>query len=755
MRRFVPLAALLLVGACGLDLRTAPNPPPDGDGGDEIGEGEGEQPGEGEGEGEAPAEGEGEAPATCTPGERTGLCSAGIGLCRRSGALVCNADGLGSTCMATAAAPPTGSDPADPRSVDDSNDNRLDDDCDGQIDEAFVPTPVSGGGRFHVRIRDTEGLPVVGAPVQVTGAGTADGVTDEAGDFIVENLTFGAVHLSVTDDEYAPVRSALSHSPQNVSSVMEFVIKPVEAFTFSSEEGGVAAVEDARVTLPAGGYVSKLSGDPVVGPLEVRVAYFDGTVESDLRASPPLYRTDAGPGARLQTFGMIDVELFIHGEPVQLGTGATAALDLPLDQYAEDLAVYRTNYPQADTIPAWYWNDDDGQWVREGDGQIVEVEGALRWQATVSHFTRWNSDATYGDWTFACTSEGCYTCSRVPLWMRRCGTDVGRCQAGLLKCYDDGGHQVHLFDGNCTAGYCDPYTCEGEIGPTGESCNGQDDNCNGQTDEGYGVGNGCSVGVGQCRRNGSVVCSGGGSTCNVSPGSPSAEVCNDLDDDCDGATDEGMGKGDACAVGVGACRRTGTRVCAADGSVVCSATPGQPSPETCNNIDDDCDGEVDDNIGKGDVCVETASAGEKDALDTNDDGKVSGAEFDGRAAGIGICARKGVNICSPDETVVCSVSAAAPRTETCDSTDEDCDGVIDDDPSMLIEDQDANDRIPMPTIRGQEGETSGTAFAATCDCVLTCTNGVDQCIEVEAGVEYDLADPDTAAARGCVERVQG
>ena len=80
----------------------------------------------------------------------------------------------------------------------------------------------------------------------------------------------------------------------------------------------------------------------------------------------------------------------------------------------------------------------------------------------------------------------------------------------------------------------------------------------------------------------------------VHPGAE--EVCNYTDDDCDGTIDEGFaGIGESCFVGVGACRREGTMVCTADFTgIACSIGPGIPSAEICNGEDDDCDGETDE-----------------------------------------------------------------------------------------------------------------------------------------------------------------
>ena len=80
------------------------------------------------------------------------------------------------------------------------------------------------------------------------------------------------------------------------------------------------------------------------------------------------------------------------------------------------------------------------------------------------------------------------------------------------------------------------------------------------------------------------------------------EKCNDDDDDCDGLADEDFpAKGQACADGgLGVCRGFGTYVCSADGAgTECqiNSPGGTPSAEVCNGLDDDCDGSVDEGCG--------------------------------------------------------------------------------------------------------------------------------------------------------------
>jgi len=238
-------------------------------------------------------------------------------------------------------------------------------------------------------------------------------------------------------------------------------------------------------------------------------------------------------------------------------------------------------------------------------------------------------------------------------WNKLYGGD-GVCKDEDMDGYDEC-DILHPYDSDDLIADCNDQDPDIYPGAT-ELCDGIDNDCDGVIDNGFSLlGQPCTVGTGACQKSGFLTCSPDGSTvvCDVSPGAPSSEICDGIDNDCDGVIDEGFGSlGDPCTVGTGACKRSGFLTCSPDGStVVCDVSPGIPSSEICDGIDNDCDGVIDEGFGSlGDPCT----------------------------VGTGACQRSGFLTCSPDgSTVVCDVSPGIPSSEICDGIDNDCDGVVD------------------------------------------------------------------------------
>ena len=296
----------------------------------------------------------------------------------------------------------------------------------------------------------------------------------------------------------------------------------------------------------------------------------------------------------------------------------------------------------------------------------------------------------------ACRADGVVRCESGE-WLEDCTPEPGLngpdlCDGLDSDCDGEIDEDFSVEETSCGLGSCassgltscdqgvarDSCRPEPPIGAD-DSCDGVDQDCDGAIDEAF-LTRLVSCGAGVCQAEGVVLCRDGAEQTECRPEPPTGEDadCNNLDEDCDGSTDEGY-IGQAVRCGVGACLFDGFTRCV-NGVAEEACTPLEPaeSDASCDGVDDDCDGRADEDF-----------------------------EPQTTTCGVGACLNSGVTACvDGEEQDLCQANAPLGEDSECDNVDADCDGLFDE----------AFVSVPMPC-------SGAGVYECAVSAPLICVNG--------------------------------
>ena len=241
--------------------------------------------------------------------------------------------------------------------------------------------------------------PIAGAFVTVNQYGddsphrVGDTRSDADGAYAVEvPANPGRLTVHAQADGFAVQSAVVTLLQETTGRSVHLGMVPVHAVqAFVAAEGADVIVDgQSVVTLPANAMTTE-DGTAYTGRAVASVAVLDPSQDPSLMPGDfQSWNTDSQTAAPIESYGAVSVDLRAdNGARLQLADADVAELSIPL-------ANGRSPQDAPTTMPLYYWSEELGYWIEEGEARLEQVSGGnWAYVGPVGHFSTWNADAIY------------------------------------------------------------------------------------------------------------------------------------------------------------------------------------------------------------------------------------------------------------------------------------------------------------------------------------------------------------------------
>lgn len=239
--------------------------------------------------------------------------------------------------------------------------------------------PLTGEATIIGIVYDQDGLEMPG--VNVT-CGAVTFTTNEKGRFQLDNAPEGEdIIVDFQLDGYMRTQKTLESVKDGERLVIATMYPVGKVTKVSGEDGGMAEHAGMRVEFPANAFVTS-DGEPFNGEAEVEITFVPTSTDRFAEIFPGDFEglREDGTMTFVESYGFADINITAEGKELRLADNKKATLSYPIN------SKQKTDAPS--TIPLWYYDYDQGQWIEEGS---ATMQGGM-YVGEVSHFTPWNVD---------------------------------------------------------------------------------------------------------------------------------------------------------------------------------------------------------------------------------------------------------------------------------------------------------------------------------------------------------------------------